>query len=76
MPYQASSVLKITHNTKSVRMLSDSEASDANDDTHQLLTINETFAKAYKVRKEREELAKCKSALRWCWNVLLRMHVQ
>ena len=40
-------------------MLSDSEASDTNDDTRQLLTINETFARAYQVKKEREELSKC-----------------
>ena len=56
-------------------MLSDSESSDSNDDKQQLLTINETFAKAYKVRKEREELSKRTSS--YCVQIsLLRLFAQ
>jgi hypothetical protein len=36
-------------------MLSDSEYESENEDLHQL-TVNEHFAKAYKAKKEREEL--------------------
>lgn len=45
--------------TTPCNMLSDSDWSDSNDEKNQLLIINQTYAKSYKVRKEREELSKC-----------------